>query len=88
MSLPSIKERLINAYEGKYIHIENNLKTFADKLKKIYNYNTGYHDLNFMIDYILKYLHSPINININQMPFKKMNMAPFNAKRNFMFKFK
>lgn len=96
MSLPSIKERLINAYEGKYIHIENNLKTFADKLKKIYNYNSGYHDLNFMIEYILRYLHSPIKIN--QMPFKKMNMVPFNpsnikknsnyAKRNFMFKFK
>lgn len=77
MSISTIKQILINSYKNKYIHIEKNIQNFTEIIKKDFNYNKGYNDLNLIINNILSKIKKT-----NNNYFKKMPMMSQKNKNN------
>jgi len=75
-SVNSIKKILLDAYNKKYIHIENKNKFFSEKLKSKYCYQQGYNDLNLIVNNILISVKDYKKKRKNTKEFKKMDLLP------------
>ena len=83
-SFREIKQILLDAYNNKYFTIEINSTDLSRELKNKYGYESGYNDLNNIVDNILVSLYGPVYRNQNQK-IHKNNEIKIHIKKNIMF---